>query len=157
MADEQLPIVAVDIVKFVANFSLPMFGLFEQLQCPGLLSENRVQQTADFKQTVKFAELLVVLQTFEVKLFASQRRFVSMVQGRRDKVADDVPGIVRQGVEVIPALLNRGASVEFVAIVIGIGVFQLNEGHHFGEVFRFEVSQGTFGNSHILDCLVSLQ
>src|SRR5688572_31466344 len=43
------------------------------------------------------------------------------------EVADDAPGAVRKGVQVVPALLDGGAAVELVAVEVGVGPFQLED------------------------------
>jgi hypothetical protein len=87
-----------------------------------------LDQPAHFEQAIELQERGVVAQLAKLELLVGQRCLVAVVEAEGGEVADDAPRAVGQRGEVVPALLDGGAAVEPVAVEIGAGGLELDDG-----------------------------
>src|SRR5436309_15315450 len=106
MLDELEAVVAVRFVEQVADLALACVGFLKKTQGPRLLPQTGQEQSAGLKEVVELAEDLELAEVSEMELLIGQRGFVTVVKANRHEVANDAPGTFREGVQVIPALLN---------------------------------------------------
>ncbi len=121
----------------------------QQLQRPRRLAGPRRQQPAALEDAVELIESGAVPQFLEVEFFVAKGPFFAVVQANRAKIANDSPRAARQGVEIVPALLDRGAAVGAVAVEVGRRPFKLDHGQR--HVQPRKLAQGRVGSPHVID------
>ena len=109
--DQPQAVLAVLPVKLVAHLALPVLGSLSSRRARAALPGRRGDQSAPLEKAVELAEAFLVAQFLKVKLLVGQRRLVAVIEAEADEVADDAPGALRQGVQVVPALLDWGTTV----------------------------------------------
>ena len=110
-------VLAVQLVAHALSGDRPSCAAVPEARGAWPIREGK--QPAALEDAVELVETCAVPQFLQVEFFVRQRSLFAVVQADRAKIGDDSPGAARQGVEIIPALLHRGAAVGAVAVQVG--------------------------------------
>jgi len=145
--DEFQPSPLILLIEFIADLLLALLGLLEQGEGAGRLLERRRDQPAALEQGVELVEAVAIAQLLKRELLVVERALAAVVEPDSREVGDDAPRAIRQGVEVIPALLDGSAAVGTVSVEVGLRVFELD--HDGGRLGVGEVAQRGVGGADI--------
>jgi hypothetical protein len=111
-------IIAVILIQFVADFSRTFITHFKKQVRAWSLAYGDWKKAVALKQIVKLEEGIFFAKFLKREKFIDSLGVVSVIEAETDVIADNTPRTFGDGIEIVPALLNRRASGGLITVDI---------------------------------------